>query len=162
MSGECMYYRWNAGYYCDLKYNKQGKGDITSYETNHYCWYGRYDNCPLYKNRNGSGGCFLTSACVDAMGLPDDCHELTVLRAFRDGYLSAQPEGKAEICEYYHIAPQIVEAINAKEDAVAVFTRIYHELVLPCVELIEQGKHQEAHSAYKSAVITLKSSYIPA
>ncbi len=159
MANDCMYYRWNAGYYCDLKYNKNGNGDITDYEVNHYCWYGRYDDCPLYKNRNGSGGCFLTSACVEAMGLPDDCHELTTLRKFRDDYLAQQPGGKAEICEYYHIAPQIVEKIKSSGKGKEVFTRIYEELVKPCVELIGAGKNAEAHFIYRNTVEKLKNIY---
>lgn len=36
------------------------------------------------------------------MGLPDDCHELTVLRAFRDGYMSAIPGGADDIKEYLY------------------------------------------------------------
>src|SRR3954469_9734346 len=32
-------------------------------------------------------GCFLTSAVVHWAGKADDCHELTTLRQFRDGYM---------------------------------------------------------------------------
>lgn len=47
-----------------------------------------YDNTEDSKSsssNNNSSGCYLTSACVNAKGLPDDCEELTVLRNFRDG-----------------------------------------------------------------------------
>lgn len=49
------------------------------------------------------------------MGLPDDCHELTALRAFRDGYMSAIPGGADDIKEYYRCAPAIVAAIYSKK-----------------------------------------------
>ncbi len=159
MIDQCMFYRWNAGYYCDLKYNKEGNGDISEYEVNHYCWYGRFENCPLYKNRSGSGGCYLTSACVDAMGMADDCHELTVLRTFRDGYLSKQDGGKEEICEYYQIAPQIVDGIRESPNSDKALARIYEQLVEPCVKLIEHGECEVAHRLYRSYTRTLKENY---
>ena len=56
------------------------------------------------KSGSGSGsgteGCYLTSACVTARGLSDQCEELQALRSFRDGYLSEQPGGPAEIEQY--------------------------------------------------------------
>ena len=40
--------------------------------------------CTRYEEGTGtsSGGCYLTSACVESKNLPDNCHELTVLRQF--------------------------------------------------------------------------------
>ena len=46
---------------------------------------------------SGTDGCYLTSACVMAKGLPDHCEELETLRVFRDEYLAGQPGGRAEI-----------------------------------------------------------------
>lgn len=160
MSRECMYYRWNSGYYCDLKYQKNGNGDITDYEVNHYCWYGREDDCPLYKNRNGSGGCFLTSACVEAKGFPDDCDELQTLRHFRDEYMAKLPNGSQEVAEYYQIAPQIVDAINTLPNHKEIWEAIYSKLVIPCVRLIKAGDYQSAYCAYKRAVMELRKKYI--
>ena len=92
--------------------------------------------------------------------MPDDCHELTVLRAFRDGYLRSQPEGEAQIAEYYAVAPKIVDAIRSKADAVEAFDAIYRELVEPCVAMIERGENLEAHALYRSYVLRLKKHYI--
>ncbi|MBR5095081.1 MAG: hypothetical protein IK095_08305 [Oscillospiraceae bacterium] len=105
-------------------------------------------------------GCFLTSACVEARGLADDCHELQVLRAYRDGYLRALPEGPAEIEEYYAIAPQIVEAIRQRSDAAQIFDGIYETLVRPCVELIERGEPGAAHALYRETALRLKEQYL--
>ena len=90
----CPFYWYNHHYAC----RKSGK-DVNEDTYDKYCRNYDYDDCPIYKG-NDSGGCFLTSACTEARGLPDDCHELTVLRSFRDGYLRSQPEGEAEIAEY--------------------------------------------------------------
>ncbi len=105
--------------------------------------------------------CFLTTACIRAKDLSDDCDELQTLRYFRDGWLKKQAEGPALTEEYYTIAPGIVQAINRSEDASAVWNRLYEELVLPCVWLIKVGKMEDALFLYKTWTIKLKEQYIP-
>ena len=152
----CPYYWWNYHYAC----RKSGK-DVNEDIYSKYCSGYDYSDCPIYKgNESTSGGCFLTSACVEAKGLSDDCHELTVLRAFRDGYMRSTPDGNADICKYYHIAPAIVEKIKQQPDAVTIFDRIYNELVLPCVALIEDGKLAQAHTQYRLYTERLSALYL--
>ena len=151
----CPYYWYNYNSYACHKSGKDVNED-TYYK---YCRTYQYDTCPIYKG-NDSSGCFLTSACVEAKGLPDDCRELTVLRHFRDTYLRSAPNGAAEICEYYHTAPAIVERIKSGTDANAVFSRIYEELVLPCVALIDAGRLSEAHEAYRAYTRKLQGQYL--
>ena len=150
----CPFYWYNHHYAC----RKSGK-DVNEDTYYKYCRNYDYDDCPIYKG-NDSGGCFLTSACTEARGMPDDCHELTVLRAFRDGYRRSQAEGEAEIAEYYAVAPRIVASIRSKADAVEAFDAIYRELVEPCVAMIERGENLEAHALYRSYVLRLKKRYI--
>ena len=109
---------------------------------------------------SGSEGCYLTSACVAARGLPDHCEELRTLRSFRDGYLSQQPEGPAEIEQYYATAPNIVEAINQLPDAMEIWNRIYEELVEPCVQMIHANQNAQAHQLDKSYATELAQSYL--
>ena len=113
----CPYYWYNYHYAC----RKSGK-DVNEDTYDKYCKNYDYEDCPIYKG-NDTSGCFLTSACVNAKGLPDDCYELTTLRKFRDEYLSKQECGECEIAHYYHVAPAIVERINASKNSTAVFTR---------------------------------------
>ena len=102
----------------------------------------------------------MTSACVEAKGLPDDCYELTTLRKFRDNYLRNLPEGSDEIAEYYFIAPQIVSAIKQRADAMLVFNSIYEKLVTPCVNMIECGENEQAHILYRETVAQLREQYL--
>ena len=146
----CRFYWWNNHYAC-----RKSEKDVDEDTYYRYCRDYNYDECPIYKG-DSSGGCFLTSACAEARGLPDDCHELTVLRSFRDGYLRSQPEGEAEIAEYYAVAPKIVEAIRRKSNCVELFDAIYRELVEPCVAMIERGENVEAHTLYRTYVLQLK------
>lgn len=151
----CPYYWWNNHYAC----RKSGK-DVNEDTYYKYCRNYSYDDCPVYKGNNTSS-CFLTSACTEAKGLPDDCKELTVLRTFRDTYLRNAENGDAEICEYYHTAPAIVEKIKASGESRIIFEQIYTELVLPCVELIEAGKNEEAREKYRAYVKLLQARFLP-
>ena len=109
---------------------------------------------------SGSEGCYLTSACVAARGLPDHCEELQTLRSFRDNYLTQQPGGRAEIVQYYATAPKIVEAINQLPDALEIWNRIFEELVKPCVQMIHANQNAKAHQLYKSYALQLAHSYL--
>lgn len=150
----CPYYYWNGHYAC----RKAGK-DVNEDVYYKYCRNYDYDDCPIYKGNDSSGSCFLTSACVEAKGLADDCHELTVLRAFRDGWLRSQPGGDEAVAEYYRVAPPIVENIKSRNDAITVFETIYDELVLPCVAFIESGKNEAAYDHYKKMTQVLAVEY---
>lgn len=160
MGEECRYYYYDAGYSCALKREKEGYSSISSDDVHRYCWGYHYEECPRYKRYGSSGGCFLTTACVEAKGLPDDCDELQTLRSFRDTYLRSLDGGEEEIAEYYLAAPKIVESIKKRSDSAMVFDKIYNELVKPCVALIKAGDNQGAHELYKSYTLHLKQEYI--
>lgn len=103
----------------------------------------------------GGEGCYLTTACVRARGLADDCRELNTLRRFRDGYLRSRADGEAEIAAYYEIAPKIVKAVNARPDADSIWDRVYAEMIAPCLALIGEGKQEETYRLYKDRSLAL-------
>ena len=109
---------------------------------------------------SGSEGCYLTSACVAARGLPDYCEELQTLRSFRDEYLKRQLGGQAEVEQYYAIAPRIVNAINQFPDATAIWNCVFEELVVPCVQMIHANKNEAAHRLYKAYSLKLRRLYL--
>ena len=160
-SDECSYYYYDNGYCCSLKREKEGRSSIDEDTVKKYCWGYHYSDCPRYKDRDSSSsGCFLTSACTEARGLPDDCEELTTLRKFRDGYMKTLPQGQTDICEYYRIAPAIVAKIHSMHNARSIFDQIYTELVLPCVKLIQSNKNEEAYTKYCNYVRSLQEQYM--
>ncbi|WP_397544484.1 CFI-box-CTERM domain-containing protein [Roseovarius salis] len=103
--------------------------------------------------------CFLTTACCDAFGRPDDGFELSTLRRFRDGWLARQPGGAEEIETYYRIAPHICAAIGADPRGRHELRRIYGATVLPCVVLVRLGLRQPARSLYRRLVKRLQTKY---
>ena len=106
--------------------------------------------------RPGSGGCYLTSACMKYFQekFDDNCYELTVLRWFRDNFVS-----KEDIEHYYEIAPIIVEAINKEEKSDVIYNYIYDNIVDYCVEQIEQGNYDKAYNRYKNSILTLEEQF---
>lgn len=111
----------------------------------------------LFGGSGGSSdGCYLTTACVEARNLPDDCEELQTLRMFRDTYLSNREGGKEDIQEYYAMAPQVVERINHRSDAKEIWNRVYENLVVPCVRMIKDGMMEETYRLYKRYALDLE------
>jgi hypothetical protein len=100
--------------------------------------------------------CYLTTACCEQRGLPDDCHELTMLRKFRDEYVLGLPEGENIVADYYKTAPHIVEAISARDDAGKIWDRLYRGFIAPCVYFVEHGDNESAYVIYSSMVKRLK------
>lgn len=150
----CEIRGWGGNAYC-LK--KDNYVDNSTYDD--YCNTYHFDDCPIYKG-GSSGGCYLTTACVNTKNLPDDCRELTVLRSFRDGYLVNQPDGKAEVQEYYRTAPKIVEIIDRQNNRDEIYEDLYSNVIVPCVKLIEQGNNTEAHDKYKKMVKDLEKKFM--
>ena len=105
---------------------------------------------------SGFGGCYLTSACMKYFqeNFDDNCYELTVLRWFRDNFVS-----KEDIEHYYEVAPIIVESINNEEKSDIIYNYIYDNIVDYCVVQIEQGNYDKAYSRYKSGVLTLEEQF---
>ncbi len=93
-------------------------------------------------------GCFLTTATVGAIGLEDDCWELQTLRRFRDNVLKPTSEGRDLVQTYYEIAPTIVENINARPDADAIWRRTWGFGILPAAIAARIGLNKVAKSIY--------------
>ncbi len=111
--------------------------------------------------KKGKKGCFITSACVEARGLPDDCEELATLRGFRDGYLSRIEGGQGLIELYYSLAPAILAEIKAREDAAGVLKGLY-AVIRTCVEDVRRGRNDRALATYTGMMGQLAAQYCPA
>ena len=109
---------------------------------------------------SGSSSCFITTACVRARGLPDDCLELTVLRAFRDDYILCMANGKEIIKVYYENAPMIVKTINQRQDALEIYNGLY-DVICMCVKDIREGRYENAFQTYVDMVIQLRNRFTP-
>ena len=136
----------------DEIYGYKSEKGFNSYMKEHGLDPKKYTNSDSSKNSSGSGssGCYLTTACVQSKGLPDDCIELQTLRRFRDSYLASLPDGQAEIEQYYHTAPGIVASIDRQADRMEIWEQIYTELISPCVRMIHAQENENAYQLYKA------------
>jgi|MDSW01.2.fsa_nt_gb hypothetical protein len=101
--------------------------------------------------------CYITTACTEVMGLSDDCEALVTLRNFRDDWLQRQVNGEEMIKRYYDRAPEIVEVIQAKDDASLILKSIFKNKIEPAVRLIQTGQEQAAFELYVAAIHELES-----
>ena len=104
--------------------------------------------------------CYITTAVCEHMQKEDDCYEMQVMRRFRDEYLMQTDEGRSIIKDYYEVAPGIVMILNMQKDAAAIYKQLYCKYLLPCVQLIEQGKKAQCQALYMQMVQNLKMQYI--
>ena len=93
---------------------------------------------------------------VGLRGEADDGLTLTVLRAFRDGWLRDHPDGPVPITEYYKTAPHIVAAIPAGH---AEWDRIAGE-VNQAADAIRTERPEEAFAVYCAMVRRLQVAWL--
>lgn len=108
------------------------------------------------KKEESSGSCYLTTACMKHFqeNFDDNCYELTVLRWFRDNFVT-----KEDIKHYYEIAPLIVRGIDLEEKCDMVYDYIYDNVVDYCVKEIELGNYEDAYKRYKDSILAFEEYY---
>ena len=113
-----------------------------------------------WNNSSDGGGCYITTATVEHLGLADDCDELNMLRIYRDKLIEEDPKFRKIVLEYYKTAPQIVEKISNSSNKDEILDSIYNNMVLPVLKLLKNGKIEEAKNYYINVYNDLKSKYV--
>lgn len=108
----------------------------------------------------GSGGCFITTACVEHQGLSDDCVELETLRKYRDILVQNDEGFRSKVLEYYRKAPLIIQAIEKNDNSDEVYNQLYQDMILPCVALLDKGNMEEAKGLYLDYYERLSKEYL--
>lgn len=100
-----------------------------------------------------SGMCFITTAVCELENKPDDCPELTILRAFRDEVMMNHSEWSLLVREYYRIAPSIVRRIQAMPDeGREFFMRLNVQYLKPAIRAVLNKDYSEAVRIYSRMV----------
>ena len=105
-------------------------------------------------------GCFLTTACCEVLGLPDDCFELRTLRRYRDETLAAMPGGNAAIAAYYLLAPSILDRLP-RQDRAARLLSVYARFILPSAVAARLGLNALAYRLYARMMDELARDFAP-
>lgn len=106
----------------------------------------RIDSGKSKEPKESKGLCFLTTAACTYKGLPDNCHELEILRHFRDTYLSNSTEGQMMIKYYYSLSSEITYQLEP-DDLEFIWT-----CVTDCVAKLETQQYEEVIYKYKNMV----------
>lgn len=103
--------------------------------------------------------CYITTACVQHKGLPDDCEELMLLRSFRDNYLLKKENGAAMLQQYYDYSPLILHSIGRRPDEDEILARLY-KIIRQCADEIKNGRDEVAFAIYCKMVVELKNEFV--
>ena len=151
---------WLGGYSVVGRCNRSGM-TITRESSIRSCctepWFGTHA-CAGYEKQK-SGPCFITTACVTSKGLPDDCDELETLRKYRDLLSEQDPALSKLFREYYVNAPKIVAKIDECENSASIYDELYCNLVTPCVAKLKAGLIDEAVKLYTDTYRDLLKKY---
>jgi hypothetical protein len=105
---------------------------------------------------SSAGGCYITSAVCESLGLPDDCHTLKTLRAFRDTFLMRTNVGRAFVAEYYATAPALVAKIRARVDGAAYLQGLYDRFIFKALLAIEWRRPGDAFKLYRRMIYAVR------
>ena len=108
------------------------------------------------QSKSSGTGCYLTTACMQhyAEEFDDNCYELTMLRWFRDKFVSKEDKE-----HYYITAPIIVEALDNIPDNEDIYEHIYQNIILKCIDDIKLVDYESAYARYKNMVLTLEEQF---
>lgn len=107
---------------------------------------------------NCSSGCHITTACLEAMGLPMGLEMRTMKELTREHILKTF-SGKREFVLYGRKAPAIVQAIEARSDAHNVWERVYDRLKVVTSSVLSKD-YETAHGQYRDLVLGLEREFV--
>ncbi len=103
--------------------------------------------------------CFITTAVCRALQKGDDCEELMVMRRFRDDARVADPLLQEMIGEYYRVAPEIIQRIQASGQADAVYQQLWTDELCPVLRNLHHHEYRQAALGYIAMVERLSHQY---
>ena len=113
----------------------------------------QYLTCPgtTIREEEDHNPCFLTTACVEIIGFPDDCNELFILRKFRDEILLNSEKWMCLVDEYSIVAPRISNELRSHPERISIALRMFVDIKDICVK-INNPRYEEAIFSYKKMV----------
>lgn len=119
------------------------------------------ENSPDGTSESSTSCCFITSACLDSMGIPRDCPEMRAMKVLAKDYILKSFSGKRDFITYRRKAPKIVEAIRTRSDPWAIWEGVYGKLKGITVTIVS-GDHQQGHRQYRNLVLSLEAKFVKA
>jgi len=155
----CTFYDYKSGlfsgdYWCK---KKDCRVDEDTYYK--YCRGYNYDACPIFKERESSSPCFITTVTCQILGKNDNDPLLNRFRSFRDNVLQKDKKYGDTLKEYDVIGPQIADCLINDKDRAKLAKGIFETVLLPVDILIQQQKYEEAVEKYYIMTLSLVNYY---
>ncbi len=107
---------------------------------------------------NSSACCFITTACLRALDLPEDSLELRAMKTLTKEHILTSRHGMRDYILYGRIAPQVVDAIEARSDSREIWKGVYNRLQ-GITQLVNDRSYEKGYECYKSLVSDLRQAY---
>jgi hypothetical protein len=99
------------------------------------------------------GGWYLSSAALGAIGKDPKGEEYSRLHKIKEA-MEQTPQGQSLVRRYEQVTPAVVQAINSRPDAQAIYDALYQRFLLPAQQQTEQGDMSGAVRTYFDMVRT--------
>lgn len=154
----CSYYKWQGGFFGDYWCDKKNtKVDSDIYER--YCKSWSYDECPIYKEKGYTGGCFLTTVVCDVLKKDDKDIVLETMRNFRNNVLQKNQQYFNILKDYDYIGPVLAYKFGQDENREEIAQRVYQGPLLTITSLINKKEYKQAIECYQSMTLSFIDHY---
>jgi len=109
---------------------------------------------------SSSSGCYITTACLDAMNLPRNSLEMRAMKILTRKHILRSFSGRRDFLLYGRKAPVVVQAIEARSDAREIWNGVYERLK-SVTENTVSGNYKTAHEEYRDLVLGLEREFVP-
>lgn len=138
----------------DAAYSLRGYGNAVAAIQEHL------DSGACAEDSANPEGCFITTACAEAVGLADNCFELRTLRRLRDHDLMQDGRGRAMVELYYQLSPVLLSRLP-KEKRATILRRFYTYYVIPSALCGVLGLNALSRALYAKGALHLLARYAP-
>jgi hypothetical protein len=98
--------------------------------------------------QQSTGGCFITTAICENVGLDDDCEELQVLRTWRDSFLKSTTSGEKLVQVYYTLSPMLAQRLRDCKRGQVISKQLFTLFILPAIQAIKAKDDELAFKLY--------------
>lgn len=106
--------------------------------------------------------CAMTQAICAQTGKPDDCQELTRLRAFRDQVLATTAVGRQAIDDYYRDTAAITQSLLSHPESQTWLRVLREEHLIPMGDAFAAGRYQETTDRFEQFMSLLREHHLHA
>ena len=103
--------------------------------------------------------CYVTTACLDALGKPRDSPEMSAMKTLTKNYVLKSFSGKRDYIMYRRRGPAIAEAINSREDSQGIWKNVYERLG-DVTSSVLSSNYEMGHRLYKDLMLGLEKQFV--